>query len=136
MYSLSTHPTIKKQKGIGLFPLSCCNHYLLIKWCGRCDLNARLPVPKTGGLTKLSHAHMYSWKRVWDSNPRKTLLMPLPVFKTGVFNRSTNPPKFWLRHSDSNRGMLESKSSAFTNFAMPHYYKRWNTILKYIHQII
>lgn len=34
------------------------------------------------------------WKRVWDSNPRKTLLMPLPVFKTGVFNHSTNPPNF------------------------------------------
>ena len=34
------------------------------------------------------------WKRVWDSNPRKTLLMPLPVFKTGVFNHSTNPPIF------------------------------------------
>ena len=38
------------------------------------------------------------WKRVWDSNPRKTLLMPLPVFKTGVFNRSTNPPKFLGNH--------------------------------------
>ena len=30
----------------------------------------------------------------------------------------------WLRHSDSNRGMQESKSCVFTNFTMPHH-KRW-----------
>ena len=34
MYTLSTHPIINKQKGIGLFPLSCCNHYLLVLWLG------------------------------------------------------------------------------------------------------
>ena len=27
-------------------------------WCEWCDLNARFPVPKTGGLTKLSYTHL------------------------------------------------------------------------------
>lgn len=42
----------------------------------------------------------------------------------------------WLRRLDLNQRMQESKSCVLTNFTTPHYYKRWNTILKYIHQII